>query len=368
VNPTLNLFKNKSVLITGHTGFKGSWLSAWLSHIGAHVIGISDRVPTDPAHYELIKNSLDQDHRIDIRDIESVSSIIDNIKPNFIFHLAAQPIVLDSYQNPLETFKINTIGTANILDVLRISNHKCIAIIITSDKCYDNMELTRGYHEMDRLGGKDPYSGSKGAAELVIRSYVESYFKKMDSNIRLAVGRAGNVIGGGDWAPHRIVPDCIQSWSKKRVAKIRNPYATRPWQHVLEPLSGYLSLAAALKDNEILNGEAFNFGPPPNQNHTVEELVQEIISYWPSSKWIDKSKENKLPSEAGLLELNCDKALNTLNWKATLDFKETAKWTADWYRTYYKKDPNLIGDITTKQIIEYMNLAEKRNSFILGKK
>jgi CDP-glucose 4,6-dehydratase len=273
---------------------------------------------------------------------------------------------MESYNDPLNTFSTNVLGTSNILDALRRSNHKCAAVMITSDKCYDNVEWTYGYRETDRLGGKDPYSGSKGAAELVIRSYVESFFKKTESNVRVAVGRAGNVIGGGDWAPYRIVPDCARSWSINEKPEIRSPFSTRPWQHVLEPLSGYISLAYALNKNNGLNGEAFNFGPPAHQNHTVEELINEIITHWPGSEWVDKSPENNSPREAGLLKLSCDKALHTLGWQATLNFKETAKWTADWYQIYYEKDPSLAAEITYKQIKEYTNLAKQRNSFTLG--
>lgn len=361
----LNTFKNKVVLVTGHTGFKGSWLSVWLSQLGAKIIGISDRVPTDPAHYELIKGCIDQDYRVDVKNTEPVFDVIGDVKPHFIFHLAAQPIVLESYNNPLNTFYTNVLGTANILDALRQSNHECMAVMITSDKCYDNVEWTYGYREIDRLGGKDPYSGSKGAAELIIRSYVESFFKNPESNVRVAVGRAGNVIGGGDWAPYRIIPDCVRAWSKNEKPEIRCPFATRPWQHVLEPLSGYVSLALALNRNEKLNGEAFNFGPSAYQNHTVKELVDEIITHWEGAGWIDKSAENDTPHEAGLLKLNCDKALHLLNWQATLNFKETALWTGEWYRTYYEKGPEAATLKTINQIKDYMSLAIDRETFKL---
>ena len=356
---------NKVILITGHTGFKGSWLSTWLLQLGAKVIGLSDKVPTDPAHYELIKSELFHDCKIDIRDAEAVYSLVREHEIDFIFHLAAQPIVLESYKDPLLTLNTNIIGTANILDALKRINNECIAVMITSDKCYDNVEKTHGYRETDRLGGKDPYSGSKGAVELIIRSYVESFFKKTESNVQVAVGRAGNVIGGGDWAPYRIVPDCVRSWSKNKKAVIRNSFATRPWQHVLEPLSGYISLALALSKNTNLNGEAFNFGPPAGQSHTVEELVNEIIAHWPGSEWESKSGENNAPYEAGLLQLNCDKALHTLDWQATLNFKETAQWTAEWYRTFYKRGTKEAIETSTNQIKEYMNLAKERGSFRL---
>ena len=360
------MFKNKLVLLTGHTGFKGSWLSMWLLQLGAKVIGISDRVPTDPSHYELIKNNISKDLRVDVKDSEAIYEVINDLQADYIFHMAAQPIVLESYKDPLDTFNTNAIGTANILDALRRSNHKCTAVMITSDKAYDNVEWTYGYRETDRLGGKDPYSGSKGAAELVIRSYIESFFKKSISNVSIAVGRAGNVIGGGDWAPHRIIPDCVRSWSNNEKPAIRSPLATRPWQHVLEPLSGYLSLACALNENENLNGEAFNFGPPAHENHTVEQLVNEIITHWPGTQWVDQSAESNAPREAGLLKLNCDKAMHKLDWKSTLNFKETAQWTAEWYHAYYNKSPEAALAITTNQIIEYTNLAKERSSFKLS--
>ena len=362
----MEIISGKKVLITGHTGFKGSWLSAFLSQLGAKVIGLSDRVPTNPAHYNLVKDNLDDDLRINVNDAETIYSLINDIQPDFIFHLAAQPIVLESYANPINTFNTNVIGTANVLDALRRSNHKCIAVMITSDKCYDNVEWTYGYRETDRLGGKDPYSGSKGAAELVIHSYVESYFKNLESNVHVGIGRAGNVIGGGDWAPYRIIPDCVQAWSKNEKPEIRSPFATRPWQHVLEPLSGYISLAIALSKNNKLNGEAFNFGPPAHQNHTVKELVDEIVTHWKGAGWLDKSKENSTPPEAGLLKLNCDKALHSLQWQATLTFKETAKWTGEWYRTYYEKGSVAANELTNKQIQDYIAIASERNTFKLG--
>ena len=361
----MKYFNNKTILITGHTGFKGSWLTSWLSQLGAKVIGLSDTIPTEPAHYNLIKENLYSDLRVDVKDADAVFTKINEIQPDFLFHLAAQPIVLESYENPLNTFNTNVMGTGNVLDALRRSNHSCTAIMITSDKCYDNVEWTYGYRETDRLGGKDPYSGSKGAAELVIRSYVESFFKKPESNVRIAVGRAGNVIGGGDWAPFRIIPDCVRSWSKNEKPEIRSPFATRPWQHVLEPLSGYISLAIALSKNEKLNGEAFNFGPPAYQNHTVKELVDEIITHWEGAEWVDKSQENSTPPEAGLLKLNCDKALHLLRWQATLNFKETAKWTGEWYRTFYEKGSVATNELTNNQIQNYMAISTERNTFKL---
>jgi CDP-glucose 4,6-dehydratase len=354
------IFNNKTTLITGHTGFKGSWLSAWLMQLGAEVTGISDRVPTEPSHYELIKKNIAKDLRIDIKDPEAVFEIINDLQPDYVFHLAAQPIVLESYDDPLNTFSTNVLGTANILDAMRRSNHQCTVVMVTSDKCYKNVEWTYGYRETDRLGGKDPYSGSKGAAELLIHSYVESYFKKRESNVRVGIGRAGNVIGGGDWAPYRIIPDCVRAWSNNEKPEIRSPFATRPWQHVLEPLSGYLSLAYKLNENSDLNGEPFNFGPPASQNHNVEALINEIINHWSSSEWVDKSAENNAPHEAGLLKLNCDKALHSLGWHATLNFIETAHWTGEWYHTYYEKGSEAASELTNRQIKDYMDLSKQR--------
>lgn len=358
----MKIFNGKNILITGHTGFKGSWLSTWLSELGASVHGVSDRVPTNPSHFEMLNNVIASDNRIDVKDFDKISQIINKIKPDFLFHLAAQPLVLESYSNPLNTYQTNVVGTANILESLRLSNHQTIAIFITSDKAYDNVEWTYGYRENDKLGGKDPYSASKGCAELVIKSYFDSYFKSK-SNISLAIGRAGNVIGGGDWAENRIIPDCIKSWSENKSPEIRNPSATRPWQHVLEPLSGYLTLALFLSENRNINGEAFNFGPPSKQNFSVENLINEMLVYWPGKKWLDTSKLNDAPYESGLLKLNCDKALHQLSWNPTLDFKETARFTSEWYKTYYFEGSQSALNLTKKNISDYMKLAKERQSF-----
>ena len=254
-----SIFSNKKVIITGHTGFKGSWLSLWMNMLGADLYGISLSVPTKPSHFEFLDLNFKQDIRIDISKSKQIDKIINDIQPDFIFHLAAQPLVGKSYTDPLFTFSTNIMGTVSILDSLRKLKKECIAVIITSDKSYLNQEINRGYNENDKLGGNDPYSGSKGATELVIYSYFQSFFK--DSNIKIGVGRAGNVIGGGDWADNRIIPDAIKSLETKNKLIIRNPNATRPWQHVLEPLSGYIALALDLKTSKINNGNVFNFGP-----------------------------------------------------------------------------------------------------------
>lgn len=354
-----NVYNNKKVLITGHTGFKGSWLTTWLIKLGAKVVGISKDIPTNPSMFQELDLENKVKHYIeDIRNLERMVEIIADEKPEFVFHLAAQPIVSTSYSDPIETISSNVMGTANILEALKVSNHHCTAIIITSDKAYDNVEQVWGYKEDDKMGGKDIYSGSKGAAELIIKSYYYSFFKNDDCNIRLAIGRAGNVIGGGDWAKDRIVVDCMLAWSKNEVVEIRAPKATRPWQHVLEPLSGYLNLGQCLHSDKSLDGEGFNFGPRAEQNHTVEELLIDLSQYWHFENVSDAYQlTGNIPfHEAGLLKLNCDKALFYLKWQANLEYQDTIKFTSEWYYDFYKTDKNIFSK-TLEQIEEYENLA-----------
>lgn len=348
-----NIYENKNVLVTGHTGFKGSWLVAWLKQMGAFVTGIALAPPSQPNHFEaiLLKDGMN-DCRFDIRNFEAVEAAILQAKPDFLFHLAAQPIVGASYNNPVETWSTNLMGTISILEALRKITHDCSAVIITSDKCYDNVEWEWGYRENDRLGGPDPYSASKGAAEIAIRSYVKSYFSGSDNTVRLASARAGNVIGGGDWADNRIIPDSVKCWSKNEKVALRNPHSTRPWQHVLEPLGGYLILGAKLSQNMNLHGEAFNFGPQTQQNHSVLDLVRQMSLSWPKVRWVECEPQSAQFYESGLLKLNCDKALHFLNWHALLNFEETVASTADWYRAFYEC-PDTISSITEKQISEY---------------
>jgi CDP-glucose 4,6-dehydratase len=357
---SMNQFANKNIIVTGHTGFKGSWLSLWLIRLGAHVTGISTDIPSIPSHFESInlKNSI-RDLRLDIRDQDQISKIIKETQPDFVFHLAAQSLVRESYSNPISTWQTNTLGTINILDSLTKLTKPCVAIFITSDKCYDNVESIWGYKETDSLGGSDPYSASKGGAELAIKSYVKSYFTK-GSPIRIGIGRAGNVIGGGDWATDRIIPDCVRAWSKNQSVDIRNPRATRPWQYVLEPLSGYLNLAMVLDNDNKLHGEAFNFGPPSNQNHSVGELIQEMEKHWDKVLWNDVSSEYDGPYESGLLKLNCDKALHHLGWQASWDFERTVKETVLWNKIYYQDTSNSIIDTSLSQINSYVQNAKAK--------
>ena len=359
-----NIFKNKKVLLTGHTGFKGSWLSIWLNRLEAHVSGVSINVPSEPSHF-IAANLPDiiDDYRIDISDSKAVKSMVKDLQPDFVFHLAAQALVRPSYENPVETMMINAIGSVNILDALRGLDKSVTAVMITSDKAYDNVEWVWGYRETDRLGGKDPYSASKGMAELAIRSFICSYFSDLDSNVRIGITRAGNVIGGGDWAVDRIVPDCMSAWSDGKVVDIRSPDATRPWQHVLEPLSGYLALAAQLSINKDMHGEAYNFGPPAHQNYPVRDLIDEMKKYWDLVRWNDVSISQEHLHEAGLLKLNCDKALSDIQWQPTLEFHETVRMTVEWYRSYYQNNEQSMYDFTLSQIDEYVKLAANRKRY-----
>ncbi len=355
----MKFLKNKKVVVTGHTGFKGSWLTAWLKHLGAEVVGIALDPSTDPSHFSSahISDGI-TDLRIDIRDQAALEKAVLIAQPDFVFHLAAQALVRLSYLEPIQTYQTNVLGTLNLLEALRKLDKPCVAVVVTSDKCYDNVEWVWGYRETDPLGGPDPYSASKGAAELAICSHIKSYFPKATSKVRIASARAGNVIGGGDWSSDRIVPDCVKAWSKGDSVELRNPTATRPWQHVLEPLSGYLALAKALSQQPELHGEPFNFGPPAQQNHTVLELVQQMAPHWDQVRWKDASKSAGGPYESGLLKLNCDKALHYLRWRAVMGFEDTVRMTVEWYRFYYQ-NPKKIPGVSTDQIKAYVELAKK---------
>mgnify|MGYP006083453207 CR=1 FL=1 len=354
----LDNFSGKKVLVTGQTGFKGTWLCSWLLELGAEVVGIALDPATEPSHFSSIHlSSRMKDLRIDIRDRASVEDAIVSVQPDFVFHLAAQALVRRSYDEPIESWQINVLGTLHVLEALRKLDKPCAAVIVTSDKCYDNTEWVWGYRETDAMGGPDPYSASKGAAELAIRSYIKSYFSKKTSKVRIASARAGNVIGGGDWSVDRIVPDCVKAWSTDNSVELRNPYSTRPWQHVLEPLSGYLSQAIALSQQQELHGESFNFGPQAQQSHSVLELVQEMALYWNRVRWQDISESTAGPYESGLLKLNCDKALHYLNWHASMGFEDTVRMTAEWYKAYYLQ-PRQITTTTRSQIEAYTSIAK----------
>lgn len=357
-----NIYKGKRVLVTGHTGFKGSWLSMWLISLGAEVIGYSNEIPTNPSHFSELELDKKLKHIIgDVRDFEKLKKVFDEYTPEIIFHLAAQPLVRKSYKEPLETIEVNTMGVANVLEVVRVTDFVKSVVVITSDKCYDNVEWIWGYRENDALGGEDPYSASKGCAELITRTYIKSYFEH--SNVFVASARAGNVIGGGDWAEDRIVPDSMIAWSKKEEVVIRSPYATRPWQHVLEPLSGYLQLGAELYNkNTTCKNESYNLGPDSDVNKTVEELLNEMKKGWESVNWkVELPKDHKM-KEAGLLKLCCDKANNHLDWYTTLNFEKTIEFTVNWYKEFYSSKTNRdITNLTLSQIKEYCEIAQKKN-------
>jgi len=357
-----NVYCGKKVLVTGHTGFKGTWLTMWLLKLGATVAGFSDRIPTVPSIFAEVGLAEKIEHHLgDVRDLHALRQTIENFQPDFIFHLAAQAIVSASYQDPVGTMTTNIIGTVNVLEALRQIERPCTVVLITSDKCYENVEWEWGYRETDQVGGKDIYSGSKGAAEIVIHSYFHSFFAELTCPIGIATGRAGNVIGGGDWAKDRIVVDCMRSWSEGRPVEIRSPSATRPWQHVLEPLSGYLALGAALHRDSSLRGQSFNFGPRAEQNRTVVELIGDLSRRWSFEKASDvyEVTDSILFHEAGLLKLNCDKALFHLRWEANLEYKECVRFVSEWYYKYYREDADMYA-LTQDQIQEYERIAMER--------
>ena len=341
----VKIFRNKKVLITGHTGFKGSWLSLWLNMSGAKVYGISNNyksTETNIKNFRLKKNV--KNFNIDIRNFVKLNKIITKIKPDFIFHFAAQSLVGNSFKNPVYNFETNFNGTLNLLEVLRLSKFKCISIIITSDKSYKNLEIKRGYTENDILGGDDPYSASKASAEFVINSYFKSFLKNK-KNLRIAICRAGNVIGGGDWSSDRLIPDIMRSIFNNKKVKLRNQSSTRPWQHVLDVLNGYLILASKLKKNNKLNGQSFNFGPSIKSNYTVLAIVREMKKNWNLLEWVFS---NRTYHESTLLKLNSSKSLKYLNWKNKLDFKELIRLVTDWYKCFYENKN--IYDFSIKQI------------------
>ena len=360
--PTMfdGVFEDRTVLVTGHTGFKGTWLTLWLEQMGAEVIGLSDRIPTDPSHYEAA--GLDGDtttHWLDVRDTDSVPAAIASVEPDFVFHMAAQALVKASYDDPVGTYSTNAIGTANVLEGLRRLERPCTAVLITSDKCYENVETYYGYREDDRLGGADPYSASKAAAEVIISSHTRSFFAEDDRVVRIGVTRAGNVVGGGDWAADRLVPDIARAWSNGENVTIRRPQATRPWQHVLEPLGGYLPLAAQLSARAELHGEAFNFGPPAEAVFPVRDVVTALQQHLDGlDLTIDESQAHF--HEAGLLKLSCDKALSLLGWTPVLDFDETMQITAEWYARFYGDGASGIRTFSEGQLDYYTGLAAKR--------
>jgi CDP-glucose 4,6-dehydratase len=327
-------FRDRTVWLSGHTGFKGAWLAEWLLGEGACVHGFALPPPTEPSLFVQLGLAGRLQHEVgDVRDLAAVSRSIQRVRPDFVFHLAAQPLVRPSYADPVGTYATNVMGTVHVLEALRGVSKPCVAVLVTTDKCYENREWVHGYRETDPLGGFDPYSSSKAAAEIVIAAYRRSFFR--GHPVRIASARAGNVIGGGDWAVDRIVPDCIRALQRGEAVGVRNPAATRPWQHVLDPLSGYLWLAARLAAAAPATGEAlataFNFGPTHASNRSVAQLVEELLRHWPDGRWQDRSDPQAV-HEAGLLQLSIDKAQALLGWSPTWPFAEAVARTVTWYR------------------------------------
>ena len=353
----LKKYRNKKVLVTGHTGFKGSWLTLWLKILGAEVIGISKEILNGKGLYSYLTEGdiLSTEYFLDIVNLEDLKKAILESKPDYIFHLAAQPIVSKSYLEPSLTFYTNAIGTMNILESIREIKDDITVVLITSDKCYENVETYFGYKEIDKLGGKDPYSASKACAEIISNSYIRSIYKDKE-NIRISTARAGNVVGGGDWSQDRLIPDAVKAWQNDQILNIRNPKSTRPWQHVLEPISGYLILGTYVDEKKILKNElscsSFNFGPRTDDVINVEEVIKIFSDYWRNAKYVIKSNSNE--TECSFLNLSYDKASTLLGWQPKLNALKSLKLTAEWYLAQERSSEML--DFSIEQINQYTNL------------
>lgn len=353
-----NVYRGKRVFLTGHTGFKGSWLSEWLLTLGADVAGFALAPDTDPSHFELLGLSRRMRHfEGDVRDPEALAKAVADFKPEVVFHLAAQPLVRLSYREPAATWASNVMGTVHLLDAVRACPSVKACVVVTSDKCYENREWPWGYRENEAMGGHDPYSASKGATELVVSSYRRSFFHD-PAGCRLASGRAGNVIGGGDWSADRIVTDFVKAILSDRPLALRNPKATRPWQHVLEPLSGYLALGAVMMgpDGHAF-AEGWNFGPSEDSVVLVQDLARKLVSHWGRGEVVVDTSGNH-PHEAGLLKLDCSKARQAMGWHGVWGVDETARRVVAWY-----KEQSEGGDMfarTREQIESYCSEARKQ--------
>jgi CDP-glucose 4,6-dehydratase len=345
-------YRAKRVLVTGHTGFKGSWLSLWLSQLGAEVVGISLAPENDPNHWSLLNlEAAIKHYEVDIRNSTDMAGVINDTQPEVIFHLAAQPLVRRSYRDPLETWSTNVMGTANLLDACRKNDSVRAILVVTTDKCYENQEWMWGYRENDRLGGHDPYSASKAGSELVVSSFRSAFFHTNGAPL-LATARAGNVIGGGDWSEDRLIPDLVRAIDARRSFEIRSPNATRPWQHVLESLSGYLLLGQKLIEGDRKFEGAWNFGPERGGNRTVAEVLNKLNAHWPDMQW-QKAQGEQL-HEASLLYLDSAKAHSQLGWQSVWNLETALEKTANWYRMYldHKKT------ISRQQLSEYLEAAK----------
>lgn len=356
-----NHYAGRRVLVTGDTGFKGSWLAIWLKELGAEVRGYALAPPSEPNNFTICRLEQKISHvHGDVRDLPSLLSVFEEFQPEIVFHLAAQALVRYSYEVPRETFETNVLGSINVLEAIRHTPSVHTVVIVTSDKCYENREQVWGYKENDPLGGDDPYSASKGAAEVVFRSYLKSYFSHRPGFGGVSV-RAGNVIGGGDWGRDRIVPDCITALHEQRPIDVRSPMAIRPWQHVLEPLSGYLWLGTRLTEDVERFSGGWNFGPADSSAKCVSDLAAALVREWGAGEWRDVSDKNdRRLHEAGWLRLSCDKAHFLLPWSAVLSFDETMELTVKWYKYFYEyKDTNMY-QYCVHQIREYTQMAAQR--------
>lgn len=368
-------YRNKTVLVTGHTGFKGTWLSLWLLKLGAKVVGFSLPVPDErPNFFKLcrLKSKLES-HYGDIRDLSHLKKIVHETQPEIIFHLAAQPLVRASYRSPVETFSTNVLGAVYLLEAIRGLKSLRVCQIITSDKCYRNEENQKAFREGDPLGGQDPYSASKASAELIVESYRSSFFppeRISEHGVSLSTIRAGNVIGGGDWGEDRVVPDCIRALSEGKEIPLRNPTSVRPWQYILDVLSGYLMLAERQMSDAGIFANAWNFGPGSENNVTVVELVERVIKNWGRGRWIklenDLSKESDL-AEFNFLSLDASKANQILGWYPVYTLEESIFETVKWYQLFYQKDGTFDAfDFSNQQISDYIEMARHKDcSWIL---
>lgn len=352
------IYQNRRVLITGHTGFKGSWLALWLHQIGAKVFGVALPPETQPNHWDLLDLPIN-DRRVDIRDAKQLQDFFLEIQPEIVFHLAAQPLVRRSYRDPLETWSTNVMGTANVLEACRMTRSVRATVVVTTDKCYENQEWPWGYRENDRLGGHDPYSASKAGAELVAASYRSAFFMAPQSPL-LATARAGNVIGGGDWSEDRLIPDLVRAAVNKQPLEIRSPNATRPWQHVLESLSGYLLLGQKLLQGTSAFAEPWNFGPESEGNRSVADVLKKLSDQWPELEW--RATDAPRPHEATLLYLDSAKARSQLNWKPVWGLDTTLAKTAEWYQTWL----NGRQVISQQQLNDYIEAAQRARAVWAG--
>lgn len=341
-------YEGRRVLVTGHTGFKGSWLALWLQSLGAQVTGAALPPATNPSHWDLLRLDMES-FEVDIRDAGAVRALIQRVRPDIVFHLAAQALVRPSYEDPLGTWSTNVMGTAHVLDACRQVDSVAAVVVATSDKCYANHEWAWPYRENDPLGGHDPYSASKAGTELVAASYRASYFA--NGGPRLATARAGNVIGGGDWSADRLVPDAARAVGQGATLQVRNPNATRPWQHVLEPLSGYLVLGQKLLHGDAAAADAWNFGPGPEGNKSVGVVLQELAAHWRELRW--EQVDGPRPHEAQLLQVDSSKARQQLAWKPAWSFERAVAATASWYRSHGEEGRA----ISVQQLHDYIDSA-----------